>query len=555
MSKLSQLNKKQTKILWWVFSAAAVLFLLLLRSNHYSTDSLDYAWNIRESRHLFHEHHILYNPIVWLIHRTLNLLWINIDTILAAQIYSSILAVLSSILIYRIGRDLLSSKRTSWLLAAACFFSFGVWRYATQVEVYLGSLFFILCMIKLLTKRKQDEVEWKSILLISASWVLAVGHHQTNVLLAIPLFAFAFYQGGMKLTFRLSAAVSIIAGLTTLAIYFIGMKVEGESNLLAFATDRFQTQGDQIGSFDNFSFSGLNELVIAQNGAFLTNYFSNKTLFVVPFYLFLAAVLFLNIRILARGKEKKNNPIRLFLLTTIGIYYLTFLWIYPAEVEFYIALVGPLLLLSALAAPAVPHSLRGRLSKALILAPVLLAGLNGWVIVKHHFVLPDAKIQAHDIRIANTENCILCDEPLRLDYYRYFERTYTINVGHLARYYRFPGFDHLPKDEFPREDCRLVSTNYIYRTGKYDDFNFKTRPKEWKDFLLDLFDVQQIENKLRGREYSTKTIGGEVFLVIGKSLRTYSSEAKFFDELQKTLDDNLDKTEGNLGQWYRQNFR
>ncbi|HYF33173.1 MAG TPA: hypothetical protein VD993_18740 [Chitinophagaceae bacterium] len=213
-----------------VFIVFLLIYLLTLTSNFTGPhDSMAYLNMLGSDHGLWHPHHLLYHVLskYWL--QFWKLIFPGVADYYLVESFSSVwgAATLSMVFIFfrrRFGLPTL----TAWLGTAVAGFSYGIWFYSVNVEVYMPSLFFTVWSLYILSIN-----EWtsKQVWRIGAVHSLAVLFHQMNILLApiviykivsqrknIYVFKSIFWYGMMGLIF--------VGGM-----YFIGGWIkEGHNN-------------------------------------------------------------------------------------------------------------------------------------------------------------------------------------------------------------------------------------------------------------------------------------------------------------------------------------
>ncbi len=211
----------RSSLIVWIIS---YLFFLSTLVNNFSAshDSIHYLNDIVNGTNLFHQHHLLYHFLAnkWL------LLWQG----LAADHYviesfTALWGASALTMVYLFFRRRFHhSGIISALGTAVVAFSYGVWFYSVNIEVYLPPLFFILLCLYILAKKTFAVSDvWKIALFHS----LAILFHQVNI-----LFAIVVLYGIMKNKMYSSLRVYALTGIVIVGtIYFIaGWIIEGHNS-------------------------------------------------------------------------------------------------------------------------------------------------------------------------------------------------------------------------------------------------------------------------------------------------------------------------------------
>ena len=209
----------------WVIS---YLFFLTSLVNNFSAshDSIHYLNDIVKGKNLFHQHHLLYHFLAnkWL------LLWSGFgEDHYIIESFTALWGSSALTMVYLfLRRRFHHSSTTSGLGTAVVAFSYGVWFYSTNIEVYLPPLFFILLCLYILTKKDLSKNDiWKIAVLHS----LAILFHQVNILFAVVVLHYI-----IKNKMYQWLPTYIITGiLITGGMYFItGWFIEGHNSFSAW---------------------------------------------------------------------------------------------------------------------------------------------------------------------------------------------------------------------------------------------------------------------------------------------------------------------------------
>src|SRR5215213_1011744 len=175
-----------------VFVVFLVIYLLTLTSNFTGPhDSMAYLNMLRTGHGLWHPHHLLYHVSskYWLAFW--KIFFPGVQDYLLVETFSSVwgaatLGLMFLFLRRRFGLPVL----TAWLGVAAAGFSYGIWFYSVNVEVYMPALFFTLLALYILGKK-----EWTSrqVWLTALVHSLAILFHQMNILL-VPVILYKIYS-------------------------------------------------------------------------------------------------------------------------------------------------------------------------------------------------------------------------------------------------------------------------------------------------------------------------------------------------------------------------
>jgi hypothetical protein len=122
------------------------LIYLLFPSNNSSLDAYAYAADIKyDFSSLFRPHHLLYGPFYYILLLPARSLFPDLDILQALKILNACCALSGLYILYLIMKRLAINENTALLYMLLLAFSFGVWRFSTENEVYLVPVFFSLC--------------------------------------------------------------------------------------------------------------------------------------------------------------------------------------------------------------------------------------------------------------------------------------------------------------------------------------------------------------------------------------------------------------------------
>ncbi len=126
-----------------------LLIYLWLPSRNFYWDGVAFAINIEKQQlplsELLHPSHLIYAVCGRWLFRALNFAGIHTRALFALQAANSILATASVVLIYRILRVRLCSPQASTIGALLFAFSATWWKFATDADAYIPSIFLLLC--------------------------------------------------------------------------------------------------------------------------------------------------------------------------------------------------------------------------------------------------------------------------------------------------------------------------------------------------------------------------------------------------------------------------
>lgn len=215
---IKPINGMRGAVMVWLVSY--VFYLLTLADNFSAShDSINYLNGIVKGEHLFHPHHLLYHYYahLWL------LLFQNIFTGIAHHyIIESFTAVWGSAILavcymfFRVRFNL--SLGISALAITLIAFSYGVWFYSVNIEVYSPPIFFILSALFIISKKESRESDvWKVAILQS----FAILFHQVNILFTVIVVYWLFDNRGRFNFLNSFLKYAVLGVILTGGIYIV----------------------------------------------------------------------------------------------------------------------------------------------------------------------------------------------------------------------------------------------------------------------------------------------------------------------------------------------
>ncbi|TXK52413.1 hypothetical protein FVR03_01465 [Pontibacter qinzhouensis] len=234
-----------------------VLYVVFPTSNS-SLDAYFYAGAVKYGEHLFLPHHLLYNSTCYLLTLPLRLLGAGVDVLSLLKVLNALFAVLCLWVLTKILQQLQvpAAAIFSWLLVAGA--SFGVWRFATENEVYLLPLIFSLGASYLYVRYSRQPK--KAFLVVSGILAaLACLYHQVQFFWWLGLLAGVLWQCrsiGAFVAFALPALL-VPVGYVLVVVFYLQQPVHLQ-HLLTFVFHDFTTgsAGTSVGLL-NFTLTGI----------------------------------------------------------------------------------------------------------------------------------------------------------------------------------------------------------------------------------------------------------------------------------------------------------
>ena len=448
--------------------AMSLLLLWVFRTQQFTGDSLWYANSALNGTDMFHPHHLLFTPVIRAFFLGLNSIGISVSIIEAGQLFNSSFAAFSIGLIHRILRVHVSAA-IAVLVPVILLFCNGFWTYATQIEVYIPGIFFSLLFFWSLTRKKRTPA---TIAVSIVGFSMAVLFHQTNVLLAIPLF---FLLG--KNDWKNAVAISFTAGAVVLGAYVWVMISEGYSiglnGFTAFSLKYAVSGQEGWGTFSNWMPMGWFELFASQTGNFIRQSYAHV---VVYWLVFTFGIIWLLVFAFKCLKQNSNSQSLIrFCLIWIITNYIFFLWWLPKEGEFFIATLIPLVLLLAIQI----NGMIWKYSKAIL--PILLLvilGFNGFVFYQKHTQANNFGLRAQQIASISDESTVVVTDFFTEQYLEFFHQIKAESTDNLYRsIYEDDGLDMVKSVN--QHQRLVISHQHLAPAFKSNGFSGITHKAKW----------------------------------------------------------------------------
>lgn len=146
--KLQDPFSKDKRWLPWIIFPGTLLVYLLFPSKNYYWDGIFFARVIEDvpglSPSLFHPNHLLYNIVGYFLYRCSRTLGLNWRAVEVLQVANSVVSACTALLFFRILRRSLRSNYLAWSLTLLFAFSATWWKFSTDANAYILSVFFLL---------------------------------------------------------------------------------------------------------------------------------------------------------------------------------------------------------------------------------------------------------------------------------------------------------------------------------------------------------------------------------------------------------------------------
>lgn len=518
-------SRNGTVITVVVLAVIAFLLLFIPRSEFQTGDSLWYALNASTGDDVFHPHHLLYIPFVYVVHTYfITQLCSNCDSILSAQLFNigwAIVIVTSTFVLVKL---LTKSYVLGLASSLALLVSSGLWFFSTQVEVYVPAMGCMALVVLILVWRRNSDLTWNWQLTISILFALSVFFHQTNVLFAIPL-GYALITRRSEKDYRPAVIIIGSAGVMVLAGYILAfLTIDQNKNLatfLEFNLDYAYHPATDWGTFAHFSPGGVFQLIRSQLEDFVALEGALKRVAVFAFALTMALLLIWNLHQAFRGDNQRKT--RQFLLIWLAVYFIFFLWWLPREREFFIVTLLPMVLLGILMLKDLTGLIESSRRRQVVTAApfalvVVIAAINAQSAIIPSFESKgDGYTEASRLAPVAPEECTvltLWEVEQNLRYY--FDRSAIDGDFALIQFYD----DEPLRPAYSRYvatsgDCFVVRSEYFQPDRTAFGHDGYSSPEEWLSYLdwLLKFEYDSTGQLVSSRAIELIEIDDETFYV------------------------------------------
>lgn len=546
-----------------------VTFLLLvsLKSQQQSGDSLGYAIAIKTYQGLFHPHHLLYSPIVFLCYRFLSALGISNDIIFAGQIHNIFWAIITVICLFLTLRRLRSNIEFSLYSTLFLLVTQGFWELSTQNTVYMPSLGALALLVWFLINHGINQLTVHEQLCIALFFALSIFYHQLNVLFIIPLTAYLFItqkkQKNKIILTVLCFAGSIVMITYVLVFLLFTNDFKTFPTFIRFTLRYAVDPHPNWGTFAHISSMGLKKFLhsILGNLVAVNKYFENSAIIVLV--MTYSGLFYWNIKQILR--KAAYGYLRLFNLIWISIYLLFILWWLPEYRDLYLIPTYPFILLlfftlndveDKLVVLLEPQQVK-KYRRIFCLSLLFLFASHNFKTVFlpiHRYPSPAYQEALKLNTLASHDWIIVTEYPVRQSLYYYFERKTTdvldVNVALLNLYQDIPISG---KYIIQNKNDILISLSYLYPEHTIDGFNGYTHPRNWFKYLEWLFNFKY-DNQTRLVQCRDFKIivddNGVPYLLILSNLLNVNGINDFFQILEYRINKQLGKKDSIFQIWF-----
>src|SRR5206468_3629262 len=164
-----------------VFAVFYAFFLCTLASNFSAPhDAIDYLNEFEGDKDLFNPHHVLYHITTYWILNVLKSIFTGIPHYYLVEAIDGFWGTLTLVVVFKFLRNRFGYDNiTSFIGTCLPAFSFGMWFYSTNIEVYMPPLFFLTLSLYYLSKPVVTKKDFYAVIVFH---VLAILFHQANIL-------------------------------------------------------------------------------------------------------------------------------------------------------------------------------------------------------------------------------------------------------------------------------------------------------------------------------------------------------------------------------------
>lgn len=221
-------SKVQEQLL--IFVGSFIFFLCTLATNFSGPhDSIGYLNGIVVGKELSHPHHILYHFTAhyWLVFA--QSLLPNVKDYYLLEVFTALSGSGSLVFIYSFFRNRFSlSWKAALVNTSVIAFSYGMWFYSVNIEVYATPMLFLLACLYVLTK---PDLTRKDILIAAVLHSLAIMFHQLHALFT-PVLLYVIWRQRATIKFIPAALQYALTGIVLVggAYFIMGWMVAGRNS-------------------------------------------------------------------------------------------------------------------------------------------------------------------------------------------------------------------------------------------------------------------------------------------------------------------------------------
>ncbi|WP_127131888.1 glycosyltransferase family 39 protein [Pseudoflavitalea rhizosphaerae] len=215
-----------------VFAGSLLMFLLTLAANFSGPhDSIGYLNGIiKGGENLSHPHHLLYHYAAWYWLQFTQAIFPGIKDYYLVEAFTAVCGSVSMTIVYSFFRWRFNWKPwPSVVFSSVIAFSYGMWFYSANIEVYAPAMMFLLASLYKLTSPSFSK---KDLWLVAVLHCLAILFHQLHILFALVII-YILWSRRQQLAFMPSFIAYAITGLVLVGgtYFFMGWVVAGQDSL------------------------------------------------------------------------------------------------------------------------------------------------------------------------------------------------------------------------------------------------------------------------------------------------------------------------------------
>jgi len=405
----------------------------LFPARNQGLDAVNYAITMEEGTisALFHPHHLLYNPLGWLLFNAAQ--WFghgHIPILHLMVTVSSIFGTLGAILFGAMVFQLTGKKMLALIIPLLLAFSYGYWYSSLNGESYIISIFFLIVCLYLVLMINTGTGQLFIVFLALAHGIATL-FHQSHILFLIPVSFFLYKKGGIRTLWSYCFVFAMIVGSVYLWACYLTNNLSSLKDFLEWITRYAQGKPPNFGHFHIVNIPvaiislGRSVLYGSYIGDLLLDriFDINKSGLIISTILVLG-IIFYFVLVLFRDRNVmgRQGDVNRFCIIWIASYFAFFVWWDPGNFDFMMTLLIPCYLLFSI---FLNHAeSKYRMNRNLALALAILLFLSNFFAE----ILPGSKLknnQSYQLassfkNYVSKEDLVLVNDPVLLPYSRYY---------------------------------------------------------------------------------------------------------------------------------------
>ena len=201
--------------------ALALIYSLSLTSDYF-WDGITFALHIEKvangrgsARLLFHQNHLLYNALGYLLYSLNRVIGVKASALLVLQVANVVFASLAGAVFYQVAERMTRNRRAAAASSMALGLSAVWWKLSTDADSYiLAALLLLLCVRNILSERPS----WYISAMTLAGGMLV---HEMSSLFFPAALILVYANGEIQLKRRFAARMSLLAWSLTIGVYYL----------------------------------------------------------------------------------------------------------------------------------------------------------------------------------------------------------------------------------------------------------------------------------------------------------------------------------------------